>query len=132
MIPERTTGLDGKSPRRAFMGGGLSHPFPRPLASCSIGAMVMERSHEHVPRSWEELDSMTDDEVLEQVRYTGGRLGGVSFNFWVGEMTRRVQTRLAEEQTELARKVKNLTLWVAIMTGVVVIATIVNLVLLLR
>lgn len=90
-----------------------------------------EAPTERVPRSLAELDAMVDDEVIGQIARQGQHLGSTSFNFWMNELERRRQRADRESQAKLTRTMTRLTWAVTIMTGLVLAATVTQIVILI-
>ena len=90
-----------------------------------------QKPHERVPRSYEDLRGMSDDDLLEQLRYQGSHLGRLSFDFWPAEVERRHAERDRAQQARLTGTMTRLTWAVAMMTGLVLACTAVQIFILL-
>jgi len=86
---------------------------------------------ERAPRTLEELESMSDSEVIAQIAHQGSHLGAMSFRFWMDELERRRQAADRAEQARLTKTMKKLTWVVVVMTGLVLAGTIAQVVILI-
>ena len=73
-------------------------------------------------RSWAELQALSDDEIVALYDKEAEHVGTYSLNHWRNELSCRRQEKQSAGMLRLTR-------WITIMTGVVTVATIVNVVL---
>ena len=78
-----------------------------------------------IPHSLGELRGLTDEQVIEAHDQEAEYLGGLSVRYWLAELQRR-------DQDMQTRRIVNLTWAIAGMTGVMTVATIVNVILFYR
>ena len=73
-------------------------------------------------RSWAEIQALSDDEIAALYDAEAEHVGGYSLNHWRNELSCRRQEQQSGGMLRLTR-------WITIMTGVMTVATIVNIIL---
>lgn len=68
------------------------------------------------------IRALSDEEALQESSLEYEHRGGLTLEFWLGELARR-------DQANATRTMKQLTIWITVMTAVMTIATVVNVVL---
>ena len=76
-------------------------------------------------RKWNELTELSDSELIAEHDIKAKDVD-VSTQYYVDELRYRKQERVAAQQGQVASQVEKLTWWIAVMTFVVTIATLIN------